>query len=313
MSMPATGGQQKVIRVYFRSANYTTSGLRAAGKVVYTYFHGKDRAGVTHYDPNHSNSADTLNSFGNTETIPPHGSYPLGRILRGSVSNFYPDQMFEAMLTAQGMQSQVFIDTSWLSVAHVDETLSFVKASSPRGWVMLANDAALAKTMLQTAQSQGYGSTQMFIGKTWNGGSSAQVSINAVLADSNVMGASNEAVAEVNSQIAVVKSATGLTDAEIIKVPFLHWKASSYSVAFQPGTVNLTYVGPKTVAAAKPHGPKINGVDIFEDQMIKALQPYGISVKFVEDWDLYHRLSGEVHCGSNADRAVTTKWWESGK
>ncbi len=44
-----------------------------------------------------------------------------------------------------------------------------------------------------------------------------------------------------------------------------------------------------------------------------AAQPYGISVKFVEDWDLYHRLLGEVHCGSNADRAVTTKWWETGK
>ena len=106
---------------------------------------------------------------------------------------------------------------------------------------------------------------------------------------------------------------TGITDAEIVKIPFLHWKTSSYSVAYQPGTVNMTYVGPKTVAAPRPHGPKINGVDIFEDQMVKALAPYGISVKFVEDWDLYHRLLGEVHCGSNADRAVTTKWWESGK
>jgi hypothetical protein len=35
---------------------------------------------------------------------------------------------------------------------------------------MLANDAALAKTMLQNAQTQGYGSTPMFVGKTWSGG-----------------------------------------------------------------------------------------------------------------------------------------------
>ena len=198
-------------------------------------------------------------------------------------------------------------------MGHVDETLSFVKVSSPRGWVMLANDAALAKSMLQTAQSQGYGSTPMFVGKTWSGGSSAQTTISAVLADANVMGASNEAITEVNAQVATMKAETGITDAEIVKIPFLHWKTSSYSVAYQPGTVNMTYVGPKTVAAPRPHGPKINGVDIFEDQMVKALAPYGISVKFVEDWDLYHRLLGEVHCGSNADRAVTTKWWESGK
>jgi hypothetical protein len=45
------------------------------------------------------------------------------------------------------------------------------------------------------------------------------------------------------------------------------------------------------VAVPKPYGPKINNVDIFEDQMIKALQPYGITVKFTEDWDLYHACS----------------------
>ena len=314
MSMPGAGGAQKVIRVYFRSANYTTNGFRAAGKVVYTYFHGPDRAGLTVYDPNHPNGADTLNSFGNTETIPPFSGYPLGRIMRGSTSSFYPDQVFEAMLTAQGMQQQVFLDTSWLAVAHVDETISFAKVNSPRGWIMVVNDAAMAKTMLQNAANQGYGNTPMFVGKTYSGGASAQVTINQVLADTNVMAASNTAVTKVNGQVAVLKAATGITDAEIVKIPFLHEDtAQGYSVAYQPGTVNYAYVGPTTIAAPKTHGPVINGVDIFAKQMQDAFAPYGITVKWVENWDLYHRLMGEVHCGSNADRAVTTKWWESGK
>lgn len=317
MSMPAAGGTQKTIRVYFRSANYTGS-LRAAGKVVYTYFHGKDKAGITQYDPNHPNSMDSLNSFGNTETIPPYTyngqSYPLGRILRGNVSGFYPDQSFEAMLTAQGVQPQVFIDTAWLLVGHVDETLSFVKANTPRGWVLLANDAALAKSMLQNAQNQGFGSTQMFVGKQWSNGSNAARTITQVLNDPAVMGPSDEAIIEVNSQLAAIKAATGLADSEIIKIPFLHWKQSGYSVAYQPGTVNLAYVGPTVVASPRPHGPVINGKDIFEDQMEKALAPYGITVKWTEDWDLYHRLLGEVHCGSNADRKIPgTAWWVSGK
>jgi protein-arginine deiminase len=312
MSMPAAGGAQKTIRVYFRSANHTGS-LRAAGKVVYTYFHGKDKAGITQYDPNHPNGMDSLNSFGNTETIPPYTGYPLGRILRGNVSGFYPDQSFEAMLTAQGVQPQVFIDTAWLLVGHVDETLSFVKANTPRGWVLLVNDAALAKTMLENAQNQGFGSTQMFVGKQWSNGSSATRSITSVLNDAAVMGPSNEAVVEVNSQLAILKAQTGLTDSEIIKIPFLHWKQSGYSVAYQPGTVNLTYVGPTVVASPKPHGPVINGKDIFEDHMEKALAPHGITVKWTEDWDLYHRLLGEVHCGSNADRQIPGAWWVSGK
>jgi protein-arginine deiminase len=260
---------------------------------------------------------DTLNSFGNTETIPPftYGgqSYPLGRIIRGSVPGFYPDPSFDAMLSAQGMQPTVNIDTSWLLVAHVDETLSYVKVNSPRGWILLANDAALAKSMLQQAQAQGYGNTQMFVGKTWSGGASATTTINAVLADPNVMGASAEAITEVNNQIAILKSTTGITDAEIVKIPFLHWKQSGYSVAYQPGTVNFSYVGPTTVAAPKPYGPVVGGVDIFQNQMQQALAAYGITVKWIEDWDLYHRLLGEVHCGANTDRAITTKWWESGK
>jgi protein-arginine deiminase len=48
--------------------------------------------------------------------------------------------------------------------------------------------------------------------------------------------------------------------------------------------------------------------------MEQALAPYGITVKWTEDWDLYHRLLGEVHCGSNADRQIpATAWWVSGK
>jgi protein-arginine deiminase len=41
----------------------------------------------------------------------------------------------------------------------------------------------------------------------------------------------------------------------------------------------------------------------------------GITVHYIENWDLYHRLLGEVHCGTNALRAVPsgTKWWEAGR
>ena len=42
------------------------------------------------------------------------------------------------------------------------------------------------------------------------------------------------------------------------------------------------------------------------------LAKLGYTVDWIEDWDLYHRLSGEVHCGSNTKRALpASKWWES--
>jgi protein-arginine deiminase len=167
--------------------------------------------------------------------------------------------------------------------------------------------------MLQQQQSAGFGNTSMFTGLTWSDGSSAQRTISQVLADANVMGPSAEAVTEVNNEVAIIKSATGVTDAEIVKIPYLHWKDSGYSIAYQPGTANYAYVGPTTIAAPDPHGPVINGTDIFKKQMSDAFAPYGITVKYVEDWNLYHRLDGEVHCGSNTDRQVTVKWWETGK
>lgn len=323
MSMPASGGKQHVIRVNIRSANTTfTNGdpsmpLRTAGRFVFTA-RGKDVAAVQEYDPKRGQRFDTLNSFGNLETIPPYAfngeSFPLGRILRGSTATYYPDQSFQRMLDAQKVQPTVTIDTSWLLVAHVDEIVSFVKANTPRGWVMLVNDATMAKKMLEDASAAGYGNVPQFVGKYWSSRSAAQITVDETLADTDVMAASAEAAVEIAEQVERIKAATGLTDSEIIKVPFLHMTTSGRSVAFQPGTVNGIYLADGHFVAPDPHGPVINGKDIVKAAMEEALLPVGIKVHWAEDWDGYHRNLGEVHCGTNATRAIpTAKWWESGR
>ena len=326
MSMPTPTGQH-VIDVYLRSANVynptdSKNPLRDAGKAVFSLFRGKDAAGIQQYDIKHDQNSDSLNSFGNFETIPPYSNagkdYPLGRIFRGNIPSFGPDPTFIKMMESQAVQPPVYIDTSWLEVGHVDETISFVKASSPRGWALLVNDPAMAKKMLQDASTAGNGSTLMFAGKNWldnnNVETPAQITIDQVLADTDVMTASDQAVADVQGQLATIQQATGLTDAEIIHVPFLHEPVMGTSLAYQPGTVNGLYYAADTFAAPDPHGPVINGVDIFKDQFEKALAPLGIKVAWIEDWDLYHRLSGEVHCGTNSKRALLPdeKWWTSG-
>jgi len=323
MSLPAPGGKQHVIRVNIRSANESnpqsaTSPLRRAGRVVFTMFRGKDSAGLQQYDKTRNGRYDTLNSFGNFETIPPYTlgaeSFPLGRVLRGHIPTYYADKTFVTMIESQKMQPPVYVDTSWLVVGHVDETMSFVKATSPRGWVLLLNDATEAKTMLQAQSDAGNGSLPMFVGKMWSQRSSAQVTIDQVLADTEVMQSSAEAAVEVQAQLDIVKAATGLTDAEIIRVPFLHMPYTQGSIAYQPGMVNGLYLAPGHFVAPDPHGPVVNGVDIFKAKMQERLAPFGVTVHFAEDWDLYHRNMGEVHCGTNATRQVPdTKWWESGR
>ncbi len=323
MSMPAAGGQQHAIRVAIRSANQqnpnsTRNPLRPAGRAAFALMRGKDAAAIQQFDAARRGRFDTLNSFGNLETIPPYTydgkSYPLGRVLRGSTPTYYVDQVFTKMMEAQNVQPPVYIDTSWLLVGHVDETLSFVKASSPRGWVALVNDARLARDMLQQQADAGYGNTPMFVGKYWDSQSPAQQTINQVLSDTDVMSASAEAAAEVDDQVAALKAATGLTDAELIRIPYLHMTESGRSVAYQPGMVNGLYLSPTHFVAPDPHGPSINGTDIFKAAMQSALAPLGITVHFAEDWDTYHRNLGEVHCGTNSVRQVpAAKWWESGR
>ncbi|MBI4702452.1 MAG: protein-arginine deiminase [Deltaproteobacteria bacterium] len=316
-SMPAPGGQH-VIHVNIRSANYDSDGLREGGRVVFTTLRGKDRAGLVQYDPNHPDDMDTLNSFGNTETVPPYDyggkNYPLGRIIRGSHPQFYPDKSLQKLFESQAVQPSLLIDTSWLLVGHIDETISHFKASSPRGWAILVADPALSKQMLQTQQGKGYGSYTMFKGLYWSGSISAEVSIDEVLEDTDVMNTSAWAAVQIDDQLQQYGQATGITLQEMVPAAFLFMKSEGYAVAYQPGTANNIYLSDHDYGAPKPHGPVIGGKDIYEKQLSDALQPYGITVHYIEDWNLYHRLDGEVHCGSNTTRKISnsTKWWESG-
>jgi protein-arginine deiminase len=326
MSMPAAGGGQHVITAYVRSANVyrpknKEKPLRAAGRVVFQ-LRGKDRAAIQEYDLTHDSDMDTLNSLGNLETVPPHSNggaaYSMGRLIMGNDPSFYPSKTFTRMLEGQAVQKPLWLDTSWLLVAHVDETISFVKAATPRGWALVLNDPALARKMLQDASAAGNGKVKMFVGKYWLRGSqpiSAETTIDEVLADTEIMAQSARAVVEVGAQLSRLKQETGITDAEIIRVPFLHDRTDGYSTAYQPGTANGMVLADGHYAAPDPHGPVINGVDIFKQQLTQAFARYNIKVHFVEDWDLLHRLLGEVHCGANALRKVPTgaRWWEAGR
>jgi protein-arginine deiminase len=326
MSMPAPGGEQHAIRVFYRSANLeqnsTKYPLRPAGRIVFTRLRGKDVAGVQQYDPAANRYTQSLNSFGNHETIPPHSyngeDYPFGRVLRGYTASFHGDDSFAKMIDAQAVQPPVNINTEWLLVGHVDETISFIKAPTPRGWVALVGDPNGAKKMLEAEVQNGNGGVKMFVGKnfvTWQGQEiPAEVTISQVLANTDIMSQSSAAAANIDAQIAILKSETGLTDEEIIRIPFLFEDGGGGALAYIPGMVNGLLLDDQNFLPPDPHGPVINGKDIFKDKMEQLLAPFGVNVRWVEDWDLYHAMAGEVHCGTNAARKIpNAKWWESGR
>ncbi len=325
LSMPSTGGQQQVIHVNLRSANYDGD-LRYAGRLVYTALRGPDVAGLTQYDPDdpsHGSGRGTLNSCGNFETIPPysHGgqSWPLGRVLRGGSpdSGIAPDQSLDRMVDAQGVQDIVRIDTWWLDVAHVDETLSFVKTSSPRGWAMLVADPALARSMLEEhcdVDDPGPDCSVVMFEDLWWWTSPAEISIYDVLTDTDLMNDNAWAAASIDDQLEVMTAETGITEPEMVPVPSLFEQVSMGLVAYVPGMVNGIYLADGHFGPPDPHGPEIGGEDIFKAKLEEALEPHGVSAQWIEDWTMYHLGMGEVHCGTNATRHIPAGdgWWESG-
>ena len=59
----------------------------------------------------------------------------------------------------------------------------------------------------------------------------------------------------------------------------------------------------------------INSQDIFKVVFSDLLATHGITVHWVENWDLYHALSGGLGSGVNAARVIRTdySWWEGPK
>lgn len=319
VSMPGPGGAPRVMHLNYRSANYSRGALRAAGRAVFT-LRGKDVGAVVAYDPKHSDSMDTLNSFGNFETIPPfeHGgkSFPLGRVLRGKTASFYPDPAFVTMVESQKVQEPLYVDTSWLIVGHVDEFFSFIPASTPRGWALLVADPVGAKVILDGLTTKGQGAATVFKGKkVWGDRTevTAEKTVEQILADAEVLSTSQQAAAKIDAALSVLRAATGLADDEIVRVPFLFEPGYGRSVAYQPGMVNGISLG-KRFASPRPHGPVVEGKDVFEKAFEDLLAPRGITVHWVEDWDTYHRNLGEVHCGSNTRRTPkNAAFWSLGR
>ena len=271
-----------------------------------------------------ANTGSTFDSHGNHDLIPPYengdAKYPHGRIIHGS-SVLKETKDFYAAQEVQG--PQLIANTAWLWVGHIDEVFSYVPANTPRGWKLLAGSCTMARDMLLEAQAAGHGSVTMFKGKQWftqSGDIPAEVSIDEVLANAELMKSSQESQVEIDKLVEQMKDEVGLTDDEIVFMPYLIEDVGGGMLAYNPGTANSLVVG-DYIGIPKPFGPVIDGEDMFEKDLFERLgtaenelgaDGQGLEVYMVPDWEWYHALSGEVHCGSNIDAPppAAETWWK---
>ena len=317
-SRPGPGGVPVVMKVALRSAQP----WRDAGAVTTDQLRGPGWGTVfTHAEPYDDQTlGDSLNSFGNWTVVPPHEhagtSWPLGRHLWGRSATIAPDAVFEEFVRAQRVQGELHIDTTWLYVGHVDELVSFVPATTPHGFRLLVASPKRARQMLLDLQAGGHGDAKLFTAKKWvddNGAeTSAETTVDAVLADADRLAASEDAQTRIDEATATLRAELGLADDEITEMPFLFERVAGAGLAYQPGTVNLLHLDGHVVMP-DPFGPVVDGVDTFRADLEARLGAAGLTVHFADDWDLYHRLDGEVHCATNVARAMPGDWWKGAR
>lgn len=227
VSMTGTDGRRQVMRVMLRSAQPD----REAGRELFEKVRGRNVGVVQAFD--RSAPEDwTLNSMGNLETIPPyaHGgrSYPAGRVIQGwrKDSGEKPSKAVRTLLASQGLQDPLLLDTSWLGVGHVDEFVQFLPADTPRGWRVGVADPRGGLELLRTAQRAGHGGTKMFSVPGLAGQPAPKETIDKALASRNLIADNETAARRIAANLEILKRETGVTDAEIVRVPALYTRES---------------------------------------------------------------------------------------
>jgi protein-arginine deiminase len=219
--------------------------------------------------------------YGNLEVSPPVPGWPLGRIYYGCNTTtgmkLHPDVV--AFLEAQEVQAPFWIDTSFLTIKHVDEIVTFVPASdgSPRMLVPSPREAGVLYPGYYGPYNQGI---QAKIDKILHGGVYAvdggNIHHEGVLARLNLDGSA------------------------VVELPLFY--TDGHSDWSNP--INGLYLGGIYVAGKTDLWPAEKNV------ISGRMQALGIDVFWADDAVYQHHL-GNVHCATNATRAPVVQQFVS--
>uniref|UniRef100_A0A674NI20 Peptidyl arginine deiminase, type II n=1 Tax=Takifugu rubripes TaxID=31033 RepID=A0A674NI20_TAKRU len=292
-------------------------------KICYEYMNRGDRwmqvkgpdFGYVTREPDRENIS-SLDSFGNLEVSPPvtvNGkNYPFGRILIGvafptATKGRNMTKVVQDFLWAQKVQDPIALFSDWLYVGHVDEFMTFVPAPDRKGFRLLLASPDAAFKLFRRLQSNGHGEAKLF---------EESITVDEILNDDSFHVQNMYVQSCINWNRDVLKRELGLEEEDIIDLPILfklvvgtkHQDAYR-ALAYYPDMVNMIVLG-KHLGIPKPFGPKVDGHCALEAEMCSLMEGLGLKCTFIDDFASYHKLLGEVHCGSNVRRGMFDfKWW----
>lgn len=301
-SMPGAQGPQ-ILRMH---AVTMQSPQTAEVLQVFAALQGPDRGGLLLYDP----SSPALGNAGsNLLVLPPHTHgeerWPRGRAIRVSSDPSGLgdlDPTFETFLTAQEVGPSLLVDGSWMALPVVSKLMTVVPAKTSRGWALLVADPAGTLDMLETLRQQGHGDALLFEGRQ-RVVSPAEISIEDLLADIDLLYANAEAAQRIDEAKASIRAATGLTDDELISVPALFQRDAFGLEHLMPSLVSGIALDETTMLLPVPFGPEIDARPFIEDAVADTLAPLGLEPAFIEDWE-FHLLAGGLTNVVAVERAL---------
>ncbi|XP_076870347.1 protein-arginine deiminase type-2-like isoform X2 [Brachyhypopomus gauderio] len=274
---------------------------------------GPDFGYVTRYPVDER--VNSLDSFGNLEVSPPvtvNGkTYPLGRILIGvafptTTKGRNMAKVVQNFLWAQKVQEPIALYSDWLIVGHVDEFMTFVPAPDRKGFRLLLASPDSGYKLFKSLQDKGHGNAKLFEGKE------EEISVDQLMSDEGLRAENVYVQNCIDWNRDVLKKELGLDDEDIIDLPILFKvdpEEGNRAAAYYPDMVNMLVLG-QNLGIPKPFGPQVNGTCALETEMRSLMEPLGLKCTFIDDFASYHKLMGEVHCGSNVRRKhFELRWW----
>jgi len=261
-------------------------------------------------------TAEWIDWYGNLEVSPPVKAkgrdYKNGRFYAGTQGERAMHPEVIDFLEAQGAQGPVlWLDTSWLVIGHVDETVSWVPSEVGTPFRMMIPSPRLAVEILKEAERDAPGGI-MNRGAMREGDKPGEFErpVAEALMDNSLMAAQAFVQGKIDAVRRTLQEELGVADADIIEIPVLfnsdnRWFPGRY-FAETVNMVNGLLLGNDYIVP-DPRGPLVDGKDVLLQAVKDRLEPLGCRVIPLDCFDPYHRGGGEIHCGTNATRLRTPK------
>jgi len=259
-------------------------------------------------------AAEWIDWYGNLEVSPPvtvkGREFKNGRIYAGTQGERAMHPEVIKLLETQGAQGPVlWLDTSWLIIGHVDETVSWVPSRVGTPYRMMIPSPRLAVEILKQAERDAPGGI-LNRGTKREGDKPGEFErpVADALRDESLMAAQEYVQGKIDAVRRTLQEELGVADADIIEIPVLfNTESGRFSGRYFAETVNMVnglllgndYIVPD------PRGPLVNGTDVLLQAVKDRLEPLGCRVVPLDCFYPYHRWGGEIHCGTNATRRRT--------